>query len=91
MQGKHVPLVALAVLLLATLACGGFQVRVTPTPAPPTTAAEAELNGPTGTPAVQGEGSEPAGTPVPSDGLATPTNTPTVAPVVAGTRAPMCA
>ena len=84
MQGKHVPFVALAVLLLATLACGGFQVRVTPTPAPPTTAAEAELNRATDTPAVQGESNEPASTPVPSDGLATPTNTPTVAPVVAG-------
>jgi hypothetical protein len=84
MQGKHVPFVALAVLLLATLACGGFQVRVTPSPAPPTTAAEAALTDTGGTPAAQGEGAESAGTPVLSDGLPTPTTTPTVAQVIAG-------
>ncbi len=35
-------LLALATLLLAMLACGGFQVRVTPTPRPPTSAPAVE-------------------------------------------------
>jgi hypothetical protein len=35
-------LLALAMLLLATLACGGFQVRVTPTPKPTATAIESK-------------------------------------------------
>lgn len=83
MQGKRMPFVALAVLLLATLACGGFQVRVTPTPAPPT-AAEAEAARPANTPAAPAAADDPAGAAVPSDGLATPTDTPTVAPVIAG-------
>lgn len=83
MQGKKVPLIALAVLLLANLACGGFQVRVTPTPTTPTASVEGIALEPIET-EVPATGGEPAGTKPPSDGLPEPTATLTPAPVIAG-------
>lgn len=65
-------LLAFCTLLLAVLACGGFQVRVTPTAIPPE--AVPPTAEPTATPA------PPTETPVPASPTAAPTATPTQAP-----------
>ena len=71
---------ALSALLLAVLACGGFQVRVTPTPRPPTatpTVEEAVVAQPSPT-------AEPTRRPSPT---VAPSPTPTTAPVPSGLTA----
>ncbi len=70
-------LLAFGTLLLAMLACGGFQVRVTPTPRPPTSTPAAEP-----TAAAQPSPTE-APTPLPSP-TAAPSPSPTAAPVPTG-------
>lgn len=65
-------LLAFSTLLLATLACGGFQVRVTPTAIPPA-AVEVTVE-PTATPV------PPTETPAPASPTPAPTATPTQAP-----------
>lgn len=67
-------LLAFGTLLLASLACGGFQVRVTPTAAPPEAAAPTAE--PTATPLPPTEAPSPA-TPTPAPPTATPTQAPT--------------